>query len=380
MDARSTDPSTGEAVLATPLLRPVHALFGLPFDAVTMDDAVRLVRNAVTTRTRCFLSTPNLNFVVACAEDPTFRGSVLRSDLSVADGMPLVWAARAMRIPLPERVTGSGLFEALRAQHGDRPVRIFFFGGPEGSAAAADAAARVDGEGIVGVGHLAPGFGTVDAMSTRETLAAIDAARPDFLVVALGARKGQQWIERNLPALDVPVVSHLGAVVNIAAGRVRRAPPLWQRLGLEWVWRIREEPELWRRYARDGLMYVRLLVRCVLPAAIDVRRHAPDAQALSRSAIDLSLDDMTARVTLHGPWTSANLEPVRNALARSIATVRTIVVDVSRVGFVDSAFIGLLMLVAGHQSKVDRTLQLQGPDRAFRKRLAHHGATWLLDS
>jgi len=84
-------------------------------------------------------------------------------------------------------------------------------------------------------------------------LQAINASQADFLVVALGAKKGQAWILHNLEHLQVPVVSHLGAVVNFVAGTVQRAPAAWQRAGLEWLWRIKEEPALFGRYWNDGL-------------------------------------------------------------------------------------------------------------------------------
>jgi N-acetylglucosaminyldiphosphoundecaprenol N-acetyl-beta-D-mannosaminyltransferase len=82
-------------------------LLGLPFDAVTMDDAVRTVREAIRVRRRLFLSTPNLNFLIGSQRDAAFRASVVDSDLSVADGMPLVWMSRLLGTSLPERVTGS---------------------------------------------------------------------------------------------------------------------------------------------------------------------------------------------------------------------------------------------------------------------------------
>ena len=89
----------------------------------------------------------------------------------------------------------------------------------------------------------------------------MNAARPDFLVVSLGAAKGQAWIMRNLHRLDVPLVSHLGAVVNFVAGEVRRAPRWMQRSGLEWAWRVKEEPALLRRYAGDALRLLPLAWR-----------------------------------------------------------------------------------------------------------------------
>ena len=99
--------------------RDVHCLFGLPFDAVTLAEAEQRVRSAADQRASCFLSTPNLNFLIGCQTDAAFRDSVINSDLSIADGAPILWLSKLLGIPIHERVAGSSLFERLR--HGTDP-------------------------------------------------------------------------------------------------------------------------------------------------------------------------------------------------------------------------------------------------------------------
>ena len=244
---------------------------GLPFDAVDTAAAAERLCVAMRDRRQLFLSTPNLNFLVAAQRDAAFRASVEASDLSVADGMPVLWLARLQGTPLPERVAGSTLFDELRRGVGQevlgRPVKVYFFGGPPGVAQQACEvlnAEQAAGQGyMLGVGAQCPGFGLVADMSAPEAIEAINASGADFLVVALGAQKGQAWIMHNLPQLTVPVVSHLGAVVNFVAGTVRRAPLAWQRLGLEWLWRIRQEPQLFKRYWGDGWALLGLALRAL---------------------------------------------------------------------------------------------------------------------
>ena len=96
----------------------------------------------------------------------------------------------------------------------------------------------------------------------------INASNADFLVAALGAKKGQVWLLRNHFRLRVPIRAHLGATINFQAGAVRRAPRMLQQLGLEWLWRIKEEPALFGRYWYDGIALLRLLFTQVLPLAI----------------------------------------------------------------------------------------------------------------
>ena len=245
--------------MRTDFERNVHCLLGLPFDAVGMPDAVRLVRAAADSRRPYFVSTPNVNFLIGCLGDRPFRHSVLNSDLSIADGMPLIWVARLLGVPLRERVAGSDLFMNLGVG-APRPLRVYFFGGMEGVAAAASRALNASGSGLLCADFDTPGFGSVEQMSSPAQIARINESGADFLVVSLGAKKGQAWIERNRSLISVPVVSHLGAVLNFVAGTVSRAPVWMQRTGLEWLWRIKEEPALWRRYFFEGLTLCRLLV------------------------------------------------------------------------------------------------------------------------
>ncbi len=214
--------------------REVHCLLGLPFDAIDLAGASRRVQLAVTARKPYFLTTPNLTFLIGCLSDEKFRDSVIHSDLSVADGMPLVWISRWLKMPIPERVAGSTLFEMWRNDLSSR-MSVFFFGGPDGVAEAACRKLTAEKRGITCAGFESPGFGSLDDMSRQDLIARINASNADFLLVALGAKKGQAWIERNRSHLNVPVISHLGAVVNFVAGSVKRAPVWMQKVGLEWL-------------------------------------------------------------------------------------------------------------------------------------------------
>lgn len=255
------------APIPGPLGAP-HNLLGLPIHSVTLDQAVQHIKACALANQRCFFSTPNLNFLVTAQTNEAFRRSVEQSDLSLADGMPLVWISKILGLPIRERVAGSDVFDALRKASGP-PLKVYFYGGPPGAATLAMQAINAEkGAGLVCVGAQSPGYGSVEDLSSPETIASINQSGAQFLVVSLGAVKGQAWILHNLANLEVPVVSHLGAVVNFVAGEVSRAPAFMQKAGLEWLWRIKEEPSLWRRYAGDGAALLRLLVTRVLPALL----------------------------------------------------------------------------------------------------------------
>ncbi|HIF54948.1 MAG TPA: acetylglucosaminyldiphospho-UDP acetyl-beta-D-mannosaminyltransferase, partial [Methylococcaceae bacterium] len=107
--------------------RNVWSILGLPFDLVSLQDACSVTNRAIANKQRCFLTTPNLNFLITAQSDEAFFQSVMDSDLSVADGMPIIWVAKLLGIPLPERVAGSDLFAGLSQQkQSDKKISVFF--------------------------------------------------------------------------------------------------------------------------------------------------------------------------------------------------------------------------------------------------------------
>ncbi len=358
--------------------RPVVALFGLPIDAVSLTDATRRLEQARLRGERCFLSTPNLNFAIQSQHDAAFRASVCRSDLSVADGMPLVWVARLLGLPLSERVSGSGLFEQLRHSR-NKPWSVFFFGGPQGVGQQA-CLALGKGDDFFPVGHIYPGFASSEAMSDPELLACINEAKPDLLVVALGAVKGQDWITANLSRLQTPVVSHLGAVVNFVAGTVKRAPGWVQKAGLEWVWRTKEEPRLLRRYVADGWALLRLMAGSILPLAVQSLclrwRMAHDARCLPGSVSRPAL--RVNELRLGGVCAGAHLLPVRRAFTSAWNSGKDVVLDASQLQGFDAGLVALLLMLDTAMRDAGRQLSLQGFSRQHQRQLRWHGAAHLL--
>ena len=347
--ADSCAPASGASKAAVPpsvvdFDRPVVSILGLPFDAIGIDEAVQRIRDAAFEGRRCFVSTPNLNFAIAAQSDPAFRGSVLRSDLSLLDGMPLVWVARLLGLPVHGRVSGSDVFDALQ-RHPGPPLQVFLFGGPPGAAARAAESIDRRGGGLRCVGFDPAGFDSIEAMSGPGQIERINRSGAHFVVVALGARKGQAWIEHNAGRLAAPVLAHLGAVINFAAGTVRRAPPWMQWTGLEWLWRIREEPALWRRYWSDGVAAIRLLATRIAPDAID--RRWPRRQADAPAALEVLPASGRVTLRLRGDWSDGREAPLRTALQQWASRCDRVVVDLQGVGALGHAGVGLLLLAQG---------------------------------
>ncbi len=246
--------------------REIYGLLGIPIDATTMRSVVHKIECAAASATPLLISTINVNFLTSCLTDSEFRESLICSDLCTADGMPMVWLSRLMGIPMKERVAGSDLFDVLKCIRTSAPLKVFLFGGAEGVAASAAAKINAQNGGVVCVGSLFPGYGSVEEMSTDAIIDTINVSKADCLIVAMGARKGHLWLHRNRDRLKIPIRAQLGATVNFQAGTIRRAPRRMRDWGLEWLYRIKEEPSLWRRYWTDGRILGRIDVNLSYPA------------------------------------------------------------------------------------------------------------------
>ncbi len=340
--------------------RDVWCLLGLPVDAATVDRAVAEIDAAVRTGHKLSFVTPNVNWLVRVLKDSAARREVLEADLSFIDGAPLVAMARMLGVPAPSRVAGADIFEALRRRpgFGARRTRVFFFGGRDGAGAAAVEALDKEQGGVEAVGCLNPGFGDVETMSAPEIIAEINAARPDFVIVALGAAKGQAWIDRNKDRLDAPVIAHLGAVVDFTAGGVARAPEMIKKLGLEWLWRIKEEPALWRRYFADGAALVGIVVRRLAPQLLALRHRSN--LGVAAATVDIRRGALRTTIVLSGAFTSASLAAARKAFRSAAASGSDIVLDFSAMAEFDRSFLGLVLMLEKHVARGGRTLYVDG--------------------
>ena len=356
--------------------RPCWSLLGLPFDLVDPSQAIDVIDRAIRTKSKCFLSTPNLNFIVQSKSDESFYESVIYSDLVVADGMPVIWTAKLLGIPLQGRVAGSSLFEILQNKHRDKPISVFFFGGQGRAAVKAAENLNRTSVGMMACGALNPGMGSVESMSDSAIIDQINAADPDFLVVALGAKKGQEWIMKNREKLNAPVISHLGAVVNFVGDNVQRAPLRWQKMGLEWVWRILQEPLLWKRYLVDGLWFLRLIFTRVFPLAFYQKMLRNSA---SQSLVIKIIDDTPGRnieLILSGSATSESVRLLKSSCRKILDQLDghpNISINCAKLDYIDSSALGTLMLLKANIKRRGGDFGLFGASSRIKRLMRLHG-------
>jgi N-acetylglucosaminyldiphosphoundecaprenol N-acetyl-beta-D-mannosaminyltransferase len=225
-------------------------LIGTWIDDVSMDEAIARIEALIPLRAAALVVTPNVDHLVKLRQDPEFRRVYEAADLVLADGQPLIWAARLLGTPLKEKVSGSDLFVRFAPVAAAGNYRLFLMGGQPGAAEGAAEVLGTKHPGLTVCGTACPPYGfETDPEQNAALVETIRAADPDVLFVGLGAPKQEKWLYAHREALQVPVSIGVGASFDFVAGMVQRAPRPLPQLGLEWSWRLLMEPRrLWRRY------------------------------------------------------------------------------------------------------------------------------------
>jgi len=239
----------------------------LAFDPVTEHEVIERVLSALTRGDGGWISTPNIDILRRSAGDAELRRLVSAADIVVADGAPVVWAAKLSGRPLPERVAGSALLWSLSAAAARSGRGIYLLGGEPGVADRAAARLGLHAPGLRVMGTFAPPWGfesdpdQLDAIGER-----LATADPDVVFVGLGCPKQERLIATLAPSLPSVWWICCGAALAFAAGELKRAPVWMQASGLEWVHRMAAEPRrLFRRYLIDDAPYaLRLLAASAL--------------------------------------------------------------------------------------------------------------------
>lgn len=238
----------------------------VPIDVLTFAEALDAVQRLVEAGKGGFVFTPNVDHIVTVDDHPEFEAAYQRADLSLADGAPVVWASRLFDTPLPERVAGSDLIEPLLERAGHLSWRVAFLGaGPGVAEKAAEIARAKWGTQVVSTD--APMVDLKDEAQLDGIGTRLAEARADLVLMAFGAPKQELLIARIAERVRPAVLLGIGASLDFIAGTVKRAPPLFRRAGLEWLYRLGQEPRrLWRRYLVNDPKFALILLRTLRDA------------------------------------------------------------------------------------------------------------------
>ncbi len=267
-------------VISKPYVRPPGVLIdGVAFDCLSESQTTAYLIDALQNRRGGWVITSNLDHLNRARRDPSFRAMLDEADLVVADGAPLVWASYLQGTPLPERVAGSSMAWSLTGAAAEAGKSVFLLGGDKGTAekAALHLKGRFPGLDVAGTFYPPMGFES-DPQMMESMRAALLAARPDLVYVALGSPKQERLIQGLRSELPEAWWLGLGISLSFVCGEVQRAPVWMQKVGLEWFHRMVQEPRrLARRYLLDGLPFGLRLISWAL-----VKRFSHSRGALIR--------------------------------------------------------------------------------------------------
>ncbi len=303
-----------------------------------MGETLSEIDRIIAERTPRYIATANLDFAAQASCDVELQRILMDAHLVLCDGTPLVWASRLLKAPLRERVAGSDLTPRLMAHAAGRGYRIFFLGSDERVLAAAKERLERENPGLAVCGIYAPPYARLLDLDHEAMAERIREAKPDILLVALGAPKQEKWIYMNHRELGVPCSIGIGASLDFVAGKYSRAPRWMQRCGLEWLFRLMQEPRrLFSRYFTDFTFFISAFYKQCreqrgksAPAPMPGPAPVPDI-------IDLAHYQWFARADAAAAQANALPVPApkgKNPLA---------ILDVSCVSFMDSIGLGLVM-------------------------------------
>jgi N-acetylglucosaminyldiphosphoundecaprenol N-acetyl-beta-D-mannosaminyltransferase len=373
-------PASTDQTGSDDLSRNVFGVLGIPVDALDLEALLERIDAAVLCRTPFLLSTPNVNFLMMSRSDEAFRESLLRSDICSVDGMPIVWMARLLGVPIQHRVSGADIFDALRSRNDlDHKLKVFLFGGADGIADIVGNSLNAEAGGMACVGVLNPGFGSIAEMSTDETFQNINSSSADLLTVFLSARKAQGWLLQNHDRIEIPVRAQFGATINLQAGSVKRAPAWVQKVGFEWLWRIKEEPYLWRRYWHDGFGLFSIVLTCVLPL-VGANLLARLFGSNDRLTIDRGENPQSVLIKLSGSAISCHIDAAINCFRGALEAPKSIVIDVSGIRNIDPRFFGLLLMLRKQSTRQGFGLEFVNATPRIRRKFRLNGFEFLLNT
>ncbi|MBU0502074.1 MAG: WecB/TagA/CpsF family glycosyltransferase [Candidatus Margulisbacteria bacterium] len=207
---------------------------GIKVDNITLDEAASKILEFIKAGTPRLIVTPNPELIVAAQEDQELRKIINNASLRVPDGISMVVVSKILGQPLKERVSGIDLM--LKVCEQENP-RVFLLGGKEGIA---EAAAQKLKAKVVGTQN---GYFEDEA----KVIEKIKVTKPDVLFVGLGGGRQERWANHHLQELGVPVVMTIGGSLDVISGQKKRAPKIFQKLYIEWLYRLITEPNRWKR-------------------------------------------------------------------------------------------------------------------------------------
>jgi N-acetylglucosaminyldiphosphoundecaprenol N-acetyl-beta-D-mannosaminyltransferase len=263
MSEAQLDPEPGESAFETGRKRrgargglESRRILGMRVDATSYGETADAVLERAAQGEGGMVCVATTHMVMEAFDDPAFRRVVNSADRVTPDGMPLVWALRALGVPEASRVYGPALMPLLCERAAERGLPIGLYGGSPEALDALRCALLLRYPGLdIPLAH-SPPYRELEEQEDAEVTDAIDASGVRVLFVGLGCPKQERWMASHREALSCVLVG-VGAAFDFLGDAKAQAPAWMQGAGLEWLFRLLHEPRrLWRRYLVGGSRFL----------------------------------------------------------------------------------------------------------------------------
>ncbi|WP_052947400.1 WecB/TagA/CpsF family glycosyltransferase [Aneurinibacillus tyrosinisolvens] len=219
-------------------------ILDVPFLCATHVETVDVLTNLIDENKKVQVITANPEIVMMGRQNAAYMKLLKKADVITPDGIGIVLASRWIGKPLPERVAGYELLHALMRQANKYGWKYVLVGASPSSCDGAAEKLQEMYPDACYAGHFNGYFSTKDEKNIIEYIKEVE---PQLLFVGLGAPRQEEWIAHQLPNLPVNVAMGVGGSFDVLSGAVKRAPLLWQKLYIEWLYRLLSQPKRWRR-------------------------------------------------------------------------------------------------------------------------------------
>ncbi|OEF99772.1 hypothetical protein BHF71_00935 [Vulcanibacillus modesticaldus] len=225
---------------------PVSVIMDVPFSKLSLTETEEYLTRRILSGKTTHVVTANPEILMYANNSPEYKGILQSADMVVPDGIGVVYASRLRNDPVTERVAGYDLLHRLMSQADQHQLKVYLLGANDEVNRLAFERLANDYPNAIFVGRHHGYFkdgSDIEAMILND----IAEKKPDILFVALGFPRQELWISKHQPQLKIPLVMGVGGSFDVLSGKVKRAPVIWQKLGLEWLYRLISMPSRWRR-------------------------------------------------------------------------------------------------------------------------------------
>jgi N-acetylglucosaminyldiphosphoundecaprenol N-acetyl-beta-D-mannosaminyltransferase len=242
--------------------KKVHIL-GTPVSSLTMDELFRDWEAVIKEGKKTQVCITPVNSILAARATARVQEIYQHADYVLCDGVPVKWASKFLGDPIKERITGLDVLPRIFPFALQNDFSIFLLGASPGVAETLQKVMEVKHPGVKIVGTFVPPFrAEFSKEENEEMIEAINAVKPDILLVSLTAPKQDIWIAENLEKLNTHVAIGIGGAFEVAAGMIQRAPLWMQKSGLEWFYRFLQEPKrMFKRYFVEAPVFIPLIIQ-----------------------------------------------------------------------------------------------------------------------